>query len=159
MGFLNPFVMIDRALAMVLDRLQSLLALVARGYVSWQFFKSGLLKIQSWDTTLFLFQDEYRVPLLSPHIAAVVGTTGELLFPVLVVAGLCSRVGALGLFAVNAMAVISYRHVLLSDGYEAALAQHVLWGAIATYLAIHGAGKFAFDEWLARHRRSTLVSN
>ena len=58
-------------------------ALATRLYVSWQFLKSGYLKISSWETTLSLFRDEYHVPLLPPGLAAVAGTFGELFFPVL----------------------------------------------------------------------------
>jgi hypothetical protein len=65
-----------------LDALQPLAALLARGYVAEAFFKSGLTKLRDWDITLALFQDEYKVPLLPPDVAAVMGTGGELgLFP------------------------------------------------------------------------------
>src|SRR5713101_4215197 len=101
----------DAFAARLLNPLQSLFALGARWYVSWQFLKSGYLKITSWDSTLYLFQSEYHTPLLPPHIAAVTGTFGELFFPTLLVMGFANRFGALGLFAVNAMAVISYRQV------------------------------------------------
>src|SRR5438309_3929583 len=98
----------NASLGRLLDRFQSSFALVARWYVSWQFLKSGYLKITSWDSTLYLFQNEYHTPLLPPHVAAVTGTFGELFFPSLLILGFASRLGALGLFAVNAMAVISY---------------------------------------------------
>src|ERR1044071_4467458 len=52
------------------------LALLTRIYVSWVFLKSGWLKISDWDSTIFLFQEEYRVPLLPPHVAAVCGAAG-----------------------------------------------------------------------------------
>lgn len=52
-----------------LDWLQSPLLLACRLYVSWQFLKSGWLKISDWDTTLSLFQEEYQVPLLPPRRA------------------------------------------------------------------------------------------
>src|SRR4051812_32371021 len=107
------------ALARALDLLRPVLLLGTRWFVSWQFLKSGWLKLTEWDTTLALFTDEYRVPVLSPGAAAVVGTFGELFFPLLLVVGLFTRVGALGLFAVNAMAVVSYWHVLGSEGFEA----------------------------------------
>ena len=99
-----------------LDSLQPLFALATRVYVSWQFLKSGWLKISSWDQTLSLFHDEYRVPLLPPTLAAVLGTAGELILPILLIVGLAGRLSALGLFALNAIAVISYAHVLLSKG-------------------------------------------
>src|SRR5450755_5193251 len=92
----------------LLNPLQSLFALGARLYVSWQFLKSGYLKITSWDSTLYLFENEYHTPVLSPHVAAIAGTFGELFFPTLLVVGLFGRLSAIGLFAVNAMAVISY---------------------------------------------------
>ena len=138
--------------AKLLDPLQPLAALVARVYVSWQFWKSGYLKISSWDSTLGLFETEYHVPLLPPHVAAVVGTFGELFFPTLVILGLCGRLGAIGLVAVNAMAVISYAQVLLAEGFEAALAQHVLWGSILVYLMVYGPGKLSVDGLLKRPR-------
>jgi putative oxidoreductase len=138
------------ALARLLDRLRPWLLLGTRLWVSWQFLKSGWLKLTTWDTTLELFRSEYQVPLLSPGLAAVCGTFGELFFPVLLVVGLFARFGALGLFAVNAMAVISYWHVLGSEGFEAALAQHVLWGYMLVVILLCGAGAVSLDEKLAR---------
>ena len=131
-----------------LDYLHSLVLLATRFYVGWQFWKSGWLKVSSWSTTLGLFRTEYHVPLLPPPVAAVTGAGGELFFPALLFLGLFSRVGALGAFFVNAMAVISYRQVLLADGYEAALGQHVLWGFMLLILAVFGPGRFALDTWL-----------
>ena len=136
-------------LARSLDTLQPLYLLASRWYVSWQFLKSGWLKVTSWESTLALFRDEYHVPLLPPHLAAVVGASGELFFPTLLVLGIGGRIGALGLFAVNLMAVISYSQVLLAEGFEAALAQHVLWGFMLVTLAIYGNGPLALDRlWM-----------
>jgi putative oxidoreductase len=133
-----------------LDHLQSPLLLGARWYVAWVFLKSGWLKLSSWDSTLDLFRTEYRVPLLPPELAAVAGTFGELAFPLLLIAGLFTRVGALGAFAVNAMAVVSYSHVLLSEGFEAAIGQHVLWGLTLLVVALFGGGRFSVDQLLER---------
>lgn len=126
--------------------LQSPLLLACRLYVSWQFLKSGWLKISDWDTTLSLFQEEYQVPLLPPAWAAVAGAAGETVFPLLLIAGFASRPAALGLFAVNALAVYSYRTVLLAAGYEAALAQHLLWGFMLIVLIAFGPGRIAVDQ-------------
>ena len=98
------------------------------------------------------------MPVLPPAIAAVVGTFGELFFPVLIVLGIGGRLGALGLFAVNLMAVISYSHVLLSEGFEAALGQHVLWGFMLATLAVYGNGAFSLDRLLLKGQRQS-VSN
>jgi putative oxidoreductase len=150
---MNPLDSLSRLntwLAHKLDYLQPLVLLVTRFYVGWQFTKSGWLKITSWETTLGLFREEYHVPLLAPNIAAVVGTAGELLFPVLLYLGLYARIGALGLFAVNAMAVISYRQVLLAEGFEAALGSHILWGYMTLILIVSGPGRIALDALLER---------
>jgi putative oxidoreductase len=133
-------------LARVLDPLQPVFALAARWYVSWQFLKSGWLKVSDWQGTLDLFRTEYHVPLLPPTLAAVTGAFGELFFSTLLVLGLGGRIGPLGLFAVNLMAVISYRQVLLADGYEAALGQHVLWGFMLAMLAVYGLGAITVDR-------------
>ena len=61
-----------------LDSLQPLALLAARLYVAQVFWLSGLTKIRDWDTTLALFENEYQVPLLSPAVAAWMGTGGEL---------------------------------------------------------------------------------
>jgi len=139
---------LNALIASALERLADPFAFATRVYVAWQFFKSGLLKIGSWETTLGLFQDEYHVPLLPPTLAAVAGTAGELFFPVLVLLGLFGRIGALGLFAVNVLAVVSYAHVLYSEGFEAALGQHYLWGFMVAMLAIYGPGGWSLDRWL-----------
>src|SRR4051812_16610632 len=77
-----------------LNALYSPFALLTRLYVSWVFLNSGWLKITAWSQTLSLFEDEYHVPVLPPHLAAVVGTFGELFFPILVILGLAGRLGA-----------------------------------------------------------------
>ncbi|MBK7355957.1 MAG: DoxX family protein [Propionivibrio sp.] len=146
-------------LAQALDALQPLFLLMTRWYVSWQFLKSGWLKFSSWQTTLSLFRDEYHVPVLPPELAAVVGTFGELFFPVLLVLGLGGRIGALGLSAVNLMAVISYAYVLLAEGSEAALAQHVLWGFMLVTIALFGNGSLALERfWFKNQDKQPLAA-
>jgi putative oxidoreductase len=138
------------AIARWLDHLQAPFLLALRCHVAWQFWKSGWLKVTSWEQTVGLFRDEYRVPLLPPEAAAVAGAAGELFFPALLFLGLFTRFGALGAFAVNAMAVVAYAHVLLAEGSEAALAQHVLWGFMLAVLVVCGGGRFSLDAWLER---------
>lgn len=127
-----------------LDMLQPVAALSARIHVAQVFFLSGLTKLRDWEITVALFTDEYKVPLLSPVVAAFMGTAGELVLPVLLVLGLAGRFSALGLFVVNAVAVIS-----LSEIAPAALQQHVFWGALLAGLAIYGVGAWSLDRWLA----------
>ena len=150
MNYLLKAVAAHAALARLLDHLRSLVLLGTRYYVGWQFWKSGWLKVTSWSSTLELFRSEYHVPLLPPPVAAVTGAGGELFFPTLLFLGLFSRVGALGAFFVNAMAVISYRQVLLAEGSEAALGQHVLWGFMLLVLIFVGSGRITVDALLER---------
>jgi putative oxidoreductase len=128
-------------IARALDAFQPLAALVARLYVAYAFFLSGLTKLRDWGTTVALFTDEYKVPLLPPEVAAAMGTAGELLLPVLLVLGLGGRFAALGLSVINIVAVIS-----LSDIAPAALQQHMTWGVLLAGLAIYGCGKYALDH-------------
>jgi putative oxidoreductase len=123
-------------------------ALATRAWVGWVFVKSGWLKASDWQQTLSLFETEYHVPLLPPHLAAYAGAGGELVFGALVIAGLAGRAGALGLSAVNLMAFISYRHVLLQDGFEAAAGQHLLWGFMLLVLAVYGPDRWSLDSLL-----------
>ncbi len=118
-----------------------------RGFVSWQFFKAGLLKLQDWELTLSLFREEYSVPLLSPELAAVMGAGGELVFPVLLVIGVFSRPAALALFCVNAMAVIAYPQ-LWSFECPAAINDHLYWGILLGALFFYGPGRFSLDYFL-----------
>lgn len=127
-----------------LNAAQPLAALTARLYLAQAFFLAGLTKIRDWETTLLLFTDEYKVPLLSPQLAAISGTAGELVLPVLLLLGLAGRFSALGLSVVNVVAVVS-----LADIAPAALQQHITWGVLLAALALYGVGKWSVDcLWL-----------
>jgi putative oxidoreductase len=125
-----------------LEALQPLALLAARLYVAQVFFLSGLTKLRDWDITLALFADEYRVPLLPTELAAWLGACGELVLPVLLALGLFGRIAALGLFVVNAVAVLS-----LLDIPPAALQQHQFWGSLLLALLLWGPGRWSLDAW------------
>ncbi len=120
-----------------------------RLYVAWVFFASGLTKIQSWSSTLYLFEDEYAVPLLSPELAAYLGTAAELVLPVLLAIGLLTRPAALALFVFNIVAVIAYPYLFTIEG-AGGFWQHVVWGAMIWTVFVFGPGKFSLDYLLAR---------
>jgi putative oxidoreductase len=138
----------------VLEALQPLAALAARLYVAYVFFLSGLTKIRDWGTTVSLFTDEYKVPFLSPEVAAAMGTAGELVLPVLLVLGLGGRFAALGLFVINVVAVIS-----LSEIPPAALQQHITWGVLLAGLAVFGCGKYALDHVIIPNMNRKALHN
>ena len=132
----------ERAIG-ALKILQSSALLAARLHVASIFFRSGLTKLRDWDTTLALFTNEYHVPLLSPELAAVLGTGGELVLPVLLVLGLFGRFAAAGLTVVNVMAVIS-----LTDIPGPALLGHVFWGSLLLAALMWGPGAISVDRFL-----------
>lgn len=125
--------------------LTPLFGLGIRGYLAWVFFRSGLTKIQSWDSTLWLFENEYSVPVLPPEAAAWLATATELSLPVFILLGLGSRAAAAVLFVFNAIAVISYPDLDIG-----AVRQHYLWGALMLVLLFHGAGKLSLDAMIKR---------
>ena len=140
--------MIKSVIAVVirgLNFLSPVADLAVRAWVAVAFFKSGLTKIQSWDATLALFENEYEVPLLPPDIAAYFGTFTELFFPVLLVLGLAGRGAAGVLFVFNIIAVLSY-----PDLSPAGLEQHQVWGIMLLVILLHGPGKLSLDHLISK---------
>lgn len=138
---------IDRCRAW-LQGLGHVLDLGIRVYVAQVFFRSGLLKIRNWDGTLYLFEYEYKVPLLSPVVAAWLGTFAELFFPVLLASGLATRFAALSLSVFNVVAVMSFWHVLAAN--ESARMSHFYWGMLLLVPLCYGPGKLSIDHWIWR---------
>ncbi|MBL8308089.1 MAG: DoxX family protein [Rubrivivax sp.] len=140
----TPIVLARRAIAL-LEQFQPLAQLAARLFVAQAFFLSGLTKLRDWEITVALFTDEYHVPLLSPEVAAVMGTGGELVLPVLLALGLAGRFAAAGLSVVNVVAVLS-----LAEVAPAGLLQHQWWGSLLLALLLWGPGRWSVDAWLSR---------
>lgn len=138
----------QRSIDMLNNFLSPALDLFIRIWVALVFFKSGLTKIQSWDSTIALFENEYNVPILSPEIAAILGTGAELILPVLLVLGLGGRLTALALFVFNIIAVISY-----PDLSDVGLKDHQYWGLLLLVIAFHGPGKLSIDHFFAKRFR------
>jgi len=132
------------------EYLAPVLDLGMRVFLANVFFKSGLSKIQNWDSTLYLFRDEYRVPRLNPEWAAYLATGAELVFPLMLVAGLFGRIAAGGLFILNLVAVISY----YAELSEAGINQHLYWGMLFCVLLVSHI-KWSIDHWLET-RATTL---
>ena len=133
------------SIASLIDRLQPLFALALRLYVGRVFFASGMIKLSNWDSTLALFANEYHVPVLSPQLAAILGTAAEVGLPVFLVLGLGTRLAAVALFVFNIVAATSY-----PDLSPAGLKDHVLWGALMMVIFVYGPGKIALDAWVER---------
>lgn len=133
--------------AAALDFASPVFDFVVRLWVAQAFFKAGLQKIGDIETTLWLFEEEYAVPVLPPELAAYLATAAELVLPALLVLGLGTRAAALGLFILNYVAVIAY-----PDMGPVGIKDHTLWGVMIAMLIFHGPGKLSLDHWLSRSR-------
>jgi len=136
---------VSRPVIKWLDFASPLADLGVRLWVANVFWKSGLTKFQSMDSTIMLFEYEYKVPLLSPTVAAYLGTFTELAFPVLLALGLGGRFSAFVLFVFNIIAVISY-----PDLNPAGIQQHQLWGLLLLVTMLHGPGRISIDHFIRR---------
>lgn len=126
-----------------LDRFPSaLLALVFRIAVASVFWKSGLTKLPNWDATVFLFAEEYKVPLLPPEVAAYMAVALELSCPVLLVLGLLTRPAAAALLGMTLVIQIFV--------YPLAWNDHLLWASLLLFLVVRGPGALSLDRWLGR---------
>ena len=129
-----------------LDSMQPLIDFGIRLWVANVFWTSGVESVKDWEMTIDLFANEFHVPLLSPHAAAVLGTGVELVFPVFLALGLAGRFSAGVLFIFNIMAVISYPAL-----NEVGLKDHIYWGILLMVPLLHGPGRISIDYFIRRH--------
>ncbi|SRR6266852_689053 len=106
------------------------------------FLPAGLLKLASWDSTIALFQDEYKVPLLPPVIAAMLATTFELGCSSLLIAGLATRLAALPLLG----QIVTIQLFVFPQAWH----EHLVWSSILLFLLTRGAGAISADYLLGR---------
>jgi putative oxidoreductase len=118
----------------------SLLALPLRFAIATVFWNSGTTKLANWDATLQLFEDEYKVPLLPPDIAAHLGAAIELSTPVLLVLGFLTRPAALVLLGMTTIIEVFV--------YPRAWPTHIQWAAMLMVLLCRGGGSFSVDHRL-----------
>ena len=121
--------------------LQSAALLAARLWIAKTFFMSGLVKIKSWDSTVALFADEYKVPVLPPEVAAYMATAAELSLPVLLALGLMTPLASLGLFVMT-LVIELFVYPGTTDHYH--------WMLLLGILISHGSGKFGADFWILK---------
>jgi len=119
-----------------------LLALAARFGIAGVFWLSGRTKVDGWlsvsENAVALFEDEYKVPVLSPELAAHLAAYAEHLFPVLLALGLATRVSSLALLGMTAVIQVFV--------YPLAWPTHLVWTVALLYLAGRGAGRFSVDR-------------
>jgi putative oxidoreductase len=120
----------------------ALIQLAMRIAVGAVFFNSGLLKINSWEFAIKLFEDEYKVPFIDPAWAARLAAFNELTFPVLLVLGLATRLATLPL--------VGMILVIQTLVYPQAWVEHLLWGSILVFLLSRGPGVISLDALIER---------
>lgn len=135
------------------------IALLARFSIAGVFWNSGQTKVTGFaldlvqgtvelgwprlsDTAIALFQDEYRLPLLAPALAAPLAATAEHLLPLLLLIGLGSRFAALGLLGMTAVIQVFV--------YPGAWPTHGTWAAVLLWLIARGPGAVSLDHLIAR---------
>ncbi|MDP5293625.1 DoxX family membrane protein [Oceanimonas sp. CHS3-5] len=145
-----------------LNRLpHSLIALLGRFSIAAVFWRSGQTKVDNFSldivsgefslgwpslnaSAVFLFREEYRLPLISPELGALLAATAEHLFPLLLLLGLATRLSALALLGMTGVI-----QVLV---YPGAWPLHGLWATVLLLLAARGPGMVSLDHWLMRKR-------
>ncbi len=120
----------------------AIIQLAMRVAIGAVFFNSGLLKINSWEFALKLFEDEYKVPFIDPLWAARLATFNELTFPVLLFVGLATRLATLPLLGMIA--------VIQTFIYPQAWTEHLLWASILIFLLTRGPGTLSLDHLIER---------
>lgn len=133
---------IARAVRMLDAIPYSLIALIARAATFSVFWRSGTQKLLDWNSTLMLFENEYHVPILPPHLAAYLAAGLELGGSVLVLFGLLTRVSVLALLG---MVLVIQVFV-----YPSAWPTHIQWLAFMFILLARGPGALSLDALIGR---------
>jgi len=123
-----------------------LIALISRLSIGAVFWQSGQTKVEGWhvtDSAVYLFQTEYRLPLIDPWLAAHLAAFNEHFFPILLVFGFASRLAALALLGMTLVIEIFV--------YPDAWPTHGTWAACLLLVIAMGPGRVSIDHFIARH--------
>ena len=122
-------------------------ALMLRVFPALIFWQSGQTKVEGFsikESTYFLFEHEYALPVIPTHMAAVLATVAEHLLPALLILGLFSRLSALGLVAMTAVIQIFV--------YPDAWITHGVWVAPLLAVVARGPGRWSLDHVIGLDR-------
>lgn len=131
----------------ILDSLAPIADIMLRVWVALIFWRSGLSKVASMETTVFLFEDEYKThekltlfgnQIISPEFAAYSATAAELILPILLVLGLFTRGAAFALLLMTAVIEFTYQ----------SFPQHTTWAIVLGAILLRGAGRFSWDYFI-----------
>lgn len=122
---------------------QDIVALAARVFPAVVFWLSARTKVDGFtikDSTYFLFENVYALPVIPPALAAVAATLAEHVLPILLVLGLMSRLSALGLLVMTA--------VIQFFVFPEAWVTHGLWATALLVVLVQGPGRLSLDHLL-----------
>ena len=123
------------------------LALAARLSMAAFFLRAGQTKLNGRElssSAVYLFKEEYKVPLLPPETAAWMAVGAEHVFPILLIIGLTTRLSALALLAMTAIIQVFV--------YPGSWPDHLMWAVMLTFIAARGPGPLSLDRVLCRMR-------
>ncbi len=126
----------------------SALLLFMRFWIAQIFWYSGLTKISSWNSTLYLFKYEYAVPYISHEFAAISASFFELSMPIFLLVGFISRFAAIPLLFITFVIQFSYLKHL----------DHMYWAMMLSCIILYGPGRFSVD-YLLRFVGTSLLQN
>lgn len=122
------------------------LDIAIRLWIGLVFFRSGMLKAQDWDATVFLFKEEYQLPVLPPELAAALGMTTEIAMPVFLFIGLAARLAAVPLIIMTC--VIQFVLGASMPAYDST--EHFYWLFLLAAIVVRGPGTLSLDHLIAR---------
>ena len=113
------------------------------------FWRSARTKVEDGsiltikDTTFYQFSDApfNQVPLINGDLGAYVTTYTEHLLPVLLLLGLATRLGALGVLGMT-LVIQTFVFPEMAVWWQT----HILWVAMALVLIVRGGGLFSLDR-------------
>jgi len=131
---------IDTASSSFVESIALLFTRLALGGIFWRSARTKVEEgtwLQMSDTTVFLFQEEYGMP--APEITGLIATYAEHFLPILLFAGLLTRVGAAGLLVMT----LVIQFFVYPDAWWGT---HIAWVAMALVLITRGGGMFSLDR-------------
>lgn len=150
--------LVGRAIGLFSRIPDSLIALIGRFSIAAVFWKSGQTKVEGFaidlingdfqlgwpqlaDSAVFLFREEYKLPLIPPELAAPAAAFAEHLLPLLILIGLATRFSAVALLGMT----LTIQLLVYPDAYPT----HGVWAAVLLFLVAKGPGAISLDHWLA----------
>jgi putative oxidoreductase len=140
--------LVDGLISLMTRIPHSLIGLIGRLAIGLVFWNSGRTKVDGWnifavnDKTLFLFTEEYKLPIVPPGLAALGAQVAEHVLPALLIVGLATRFSALGLLVMTLVIQVFV--------YPNAYVLHGTWAAILLMLMKFGPGALSLDHLIRK---------